>query len=89
VLKRNSNREVFDEALCRGGRGFPWFGGGKCSPTASVTIEMLQAIPLVGGAGNPASQPGTGISGRLQGDAARSGVNDHRPMTVRSYLIEF
>jgi hypothetical protein len=54
-----------------------------------VTIEMLQAIPLVGGAGNPASQPGTGISGRLQGDAARSGVNDHRPMTVRSYLIEF
>jgi len=77
VLKRNSNSAVLDEALCRGGRDFPWFGGGKCAPTASVIIEMLQNIILVGGAGNPASQPGTGISGRLQGDAARSGVNDH------------
>jgi hypothetical protein len=54
-----------------------------------VTIEMLQNSLLVGGAGNPASQPGTGISGRLQGDAARSVVNDHRPMTVRPNLIEF
>jgi hypothetical protein len=80
---------VLDEALCRGGRCFPWFSGGKCSATASVTIEMLQTIILVGGAGNPASQPGTGLSGRLHGDAARSDVNDHRPMTVRPNLIEF
>jgi hypothetical protein len=42
--------------------------------TASVIIEMLQNILLVGGAGNPASQPGTGNSGRLQADAARSGL---------------
>jgi len=88
-LKRNFNRAVLDEALCRGGRGFPWVRGSKCSATAGVTIEMLQAIPLVGGAGYPASQPGTGISGRLHGDAARSGVNDHRPITVRPNLIEF
>jgi hypothetical protein len=54
-----------------------------------VTIEMLQNSLLVGGAGNPASQPGTGISGRQHGAAARSGVNDHRPMTVRPNLIEF
>jgi len=42
-----------------------------------------------GGAGNRARRPGTGISGRLQGDAARTGVNDHEPMTVRPDLIEF
>jgi len=39
-----------------------------------VIIEMLQNILLVGGAGNPASQPGTGNSGRLKADAARSGL---------------
>jgi len=74
VQNSNSNRAVLDEALGRGVRGFPLFDGGKCLVPASVDIESLQTALSEGGAGNPASQPGTGNSGRLQADAARSGL---------------
>jgi hypothetical protein len=56
---------------------------------ARVAFQSLQIVPFKGGAGNPARQPGTGIFGRLQGDAARCSVNDHEPRSVHPDLIEF
>ena len=83
------NRAALGGALRRGTRGFPQFDGGKCLATARVAIESLQiallkGVPVTVRVGRaPASPAG------LQGDAARTGVNDHEPMTVRPDLIEF
>jgi len=89
VQKDIFNRAVLDEALCRGVRGFPRFDGGRYLATARVAIESLQIallreVPVTVRVGRAPAAPAG-----LQSDAARTGANDHEPMSVRPNLIEF